>query len=207
MFLDDSDRAMYLKLLTHHCRAASVRITGFCLMRNHVHILAIPHNEDGLAHALGRAHNDYSRWFNMRRGENGHLWQNRYFSCPLDERHQWEALRYVELNPVRAGLTSQAVDWRWSSAAAHRAGADRTGLLDMAEWWWRWTPRGWGEVLQLGLQDAVTIDRIRQSTRTGRPAAGEDFVLRLEATRGRPLRPQRRGRKPRAMVGVELGIA
>jgi putative transposase len=111
-------------------------------MRNHVHILAIPRDEDGLARALGRAHNDYSRWFNMRRGSNGHLWQNRYFSCPVDERHQWEALRYVELNPVSAGLTTQAADWRWSSAAARRTGADGTGLLDMAEWWWRWTPRG-----------------------------------------------------------------
>jgi putative transposase len=108
VFYEDADRATYLKLLTAHCRRNAVRLTGYCLMGNHVHLLLAPDREDGLAKTLGRAHTDYSRWLNVKRGETGHVWQNRYFSCPLDERHQWEALRYVELNPVRAGLALAA---------------------------------------------------------------------------------------------------
>ena len=80
--------------------------------------------------SVGRT--DYARWLNIRLGEPGHVWQNRFYLCPLDERHRWEALRYVELNPVRAGLVGRATDWPWSSAAAHTTGVDRTGVVDMS---------------------------------------------------------------------------
>ena len=80
-------------------------------MSNHVHLIAIPAAGNSLARSLGRAHVDYARWLNLRRGESGHVWQNRFFSRPMDERHQWEALRYVESNPVRAGVVSEASDW------------------------------------------------------------------------------------------------
>jgi len=109
----------YLQLLREHCGRHAVRIAGYCLMSNHVHLLAIPHSVRGLANALGRAHTDYARWHNVRLGDPGHVWQNRFYSCPPDERHRWEALRYLELNPVRAGLAGRATDWPWSSGSAH----------------------------------------------------------------------------------------
>jgi len=198
VFFHDADREFYLRLLRRHCALQSVRITGYCLMGNHVHLLAIPANAAGLARAFGRAHVEYARWLNLRRQETGHVWQNRYYSCPLDERHQWEALRYVELNPVRAGLASRAADWRWSSAAAHLAGDDHAGLIDCADWRARWLPGSWAEVLEHGIDDADLIARIRDATRTGRPAAGDDFVKRVEATLGRPLHRLKRGPKPPA---------
>jgi putative transposase len=156
--------------------------------------------ETALAKSLGRTHVDYARWLNLRRGQTGHVWQNRFFSCPMDERHQWEALRYVACNPVRAGLVTEAPDWRWSSAAAHTGGIDRWGFLDMAEWERRWTAGRWREALGGGIDDAALWERIREATRTGRPAAGEEFVKRLEVERRRRLRPQKRGPKPEATV-------
>jgi putative transposase len=78
---------------------------------------------------------------------------------------------YVELNPVRAGLAQEAKDWPWSSAAAHVAGVDRTGILEMAEWERHWTTRTWRDALEQGVEDAALLERIREATRTGRPLA------------------------------------
>jgi len=118
----------------------------------------------------------------------------------MDERHQWEALRYVECNPVRAGLVTEAPGWRWSSAAAHTGGIDRWGVLDMAEWERRWTSGAWREALDGGIADVALWERIREATRTGRPAADEEFVKRLEVERRRRLRPQKRGPKAKPEV-------
>ena len=74
-----------------------------------------------MARAFGRAHNSYSRYFNQVRGRSGHLWQNRFYSAPLGHRHLVSALRYVDLNPVRARLVERALDYEWSSARAHVA--------------------------------------------------------------------------------------
>ena len=157
VFFGDSDRKVYLELLRHHCSRQRVRLAGYCLMNNHVHLLAIPEVEMAMARALGRAHNDYARWLNLRRREIGHVWQNRFYSCPLDNSHQWEALRYVELNPVRAGLVRGAVDWRWSSAALHVGGPDQAGFVDCTDWSQRWSATTWGVVLHHGVQDASLI--------------------------------------------------
>jgi len=200
VFFDDRDRGVYLQLLAHHCRRCSLRVVGYCLMGNHIHVIAIPPVETALAKSLGRTHVDYARWLNLRRGQTGHAWQNRFFSCPMDERHQWEALRYVECNPVRAGLVTEAPGWRWSSAAAHTGGIDRWGVLDMAEWERRWTSGAWREALDGGIADVALWERIREATRTGRPAADEEFVKRLEVERRRRLRPQKRGPKAKPEV-------
>ncbi|MGD0499909.1 MAG: transposase [Bryobacteraceae bacterium] len=210
VFFDDTDRAMYLRLLVRHCRATSVGISGYCLLGNHVHLIAVPTRETGLSRALGRTHNDYARWSNLRRGETGHVWQNRFYSCPLDERHRWEALRYVELNPVRAGLAPEAEGWPWSSAAAHLAGMDRTGILDLTEWGEHWTAGMWRDALEQGVEDAALLEQIRRATRTGRPAGDEEFVGELEARFERTLRPQKRGPKIKVAAAgsqLELGVS
>lgn len=209
VFFEDADRAMYLDLLARYAGRHGVSITGYCLLSNHVHLVAIPKAENGLAKALGRTHNDYARWLNVKRGESGHVWQSRFYSCPLDEQHQWEALRYVELNAVRAGLVGDAPDWPWSSAAAHTGGDDRTGIVDRAEWSRRWSAETWRDVLGRGVADAALQERIRESTQTGRPAASDDFVKQLEASAHRRLRPMKRGPKIRVASGdapLELGI-
>jgi putative transposase len=210
VFFGDADRVCYLGLLRHHTARHAVRIVGYCLMGNHVHIVATPTDATGLANALGRTHNDYSRWLNLQHRDTGHVWQNRFYSCPLDERHGWEALRYVELNPVRAGLVEHPAEWRWSSAGAHLTGADDTGLIDLTTWTEKWTPASWREVFDLGLEDAALVQRIREATRTGWPAAGEAGLRDLERQTGRRLRPGKRGPKGKAAADplqLELGVA
>ena len=147
-------------------------------------------------------HNEYARWLNLGRLEHGHLWQNRFFSCVMDDAHRWEALRYVELNPVRAALVHRPEHWPWSSARAHLSG-DVTGLLDIREWRERWSPLAWNEALAYGIGDATLLDRIREATRTGRPAGSEGFIRKLEAASGRALLPQKRGPKPHTLAAAQ----
>ena len=132
-------------------------------MTNHIHLIAVPVAETSLAKAVGGTHLRYARYVNRLHGRSGHLWQNRFFSCPLEERHYLAALRYVERNPVRASMVR--VPWRypWSSAAAHCAGKDPTGLLDMKTWrvWTR--PGRWREFLR-SADDGDFADRMRKQT-------------------------------------------
>jgi putative transposase len=116
----------------------------------------------------------------------------------------------VELNPVRAMLVEDPAEWRWSSARAHLTGADDTGLIDLTAWTERWTPASWREVLDLGLEDAALVQRIREATRTGRPAAGEAGLCDLERETGRRLRPGKPGPKGKPTADplqLELGVA
>src|SRR3954470_5813597 len=100
-------------------------------MSNHVHLIAVPHTAVGMAQALKQAHGRYASYWNARQSSTGHVWQGRFYSCPLDETHLWEALRYVELNPVRAQMVEAAEAWRWSSAGAHYGLACPDPILDM----------------------------------------------------------------------------
>ncbi|HYA16809.1 MAG TPA: transposase [Bryobacteraceae bacterium] len=197
VFFTDADRSLYLSILAAHARQYGARILGFCLMSNHVHLVAVPEAEDSLAKAFGRTHNDYARWLHVRQGRGGHLWQNRFFSCPLDAGHCWAALRYVEVNPVRAGLTAVAEEWAWSSARAHVTGVDPHGLIDLKQWSACWTPEVWRDVLVSGVEEGAMADRLRQATRTGRPLGAEGFADSLERVLGRSVAPQKRGPKPR----------
>jgi putative transposase len=87
IFFSDTDRETYLQLLRHYCSEYGVSMLGYCLMTNHVHMIATPKHEYSLPKAFGRTPNDYSRWLNVSRRESGQVWQNRFYSCPLEERH------------------------------------------------------------------------------------------------------------------------
>ena len=210
VFLCDADRNFYLKVLRDHCERHGARVLAWCLMTNHVHLVMVPEREDSLCKALGRTHNEYARWIQVRQRQVGHLWQNRFHSCALERRHLWEAMRYVELNPVRAGLAQQAWGWEWSSARAHITGADPHHILDLV--WWReeYDPRQWTEVLEWGYRQAALTERLREATRTGRPLGGAEFVEELECRMGRRLRPHKPGPKAKAAGAagqMSLGIA
>lgn len=198
VFTCDDERRMYLRLLKSYSEEHKLAILGYCLMGNHVHLLLVPPHRDSLARCLGTAHMDYSRWVLVRRGTKGHLWQNRFYSCPVDGPRLWGTLRYVECNPVRAALVRQAELWLWSSARAHLAGQDDTGLLDMKPWRAAFTPQEWRAVLESG-EDPEESEQLRRSTRTGRPLGGAEFVEELERRLGRMLRPRRPGPKPKTL--------
>jgi putative transposase len=110
----------------------------------------------------------------------GHVWQGRYYSCPLDEAHLWEALRYTELNPLRARLVAEPDLWRWSSAAIHcGANADDDEYLALEMWRNRWTASAWRDYLGMGEMES-TLAVIRQRTHTGRPLGSAEFIHGLE---------------------------
>jgi putative transposase len=128
IFWTPLERATYLEMLERFSARAGVDVWAYCLMTNHVHLLLVPHQRAGLALSVRDAHRAYARWLNWRHGWTVHLWANRYHSTPLDEEHLWVAVRYVEQNPVRAGLVPRAEDFRWSSAATHCRGLESSLL-------------------------------------------------------------------------------
>ena len=119
VFFTDGDRAAYLGWLADYSVKFKVRVLAYCLMTNHVHLVAIPETADALEKVFRPLHTRYAQRINRARGWTGHLWQGRYFSSALDDGYLWAAIRYVERNPVRAGMISRAEDYRWSSAPAH----------------------------------------------------------------------------------------
>jgi REP element-mobilizing transposase RayT len=120
-FLSDSDYALYRDLLGEHCRAAEVAVWAWCLMPNHVHLVLVPSDDDGLRRALAPVHRRYAGIIHARRRRTGHFWQGRFGAVVMDEEQLVVALAYVALNPVRARLVERARDWRSSSTRAHLA--------------------------------------------------------------------------------------
>ena len=203
MFFVDDDRRVYLRMLGEQSERFGLTLDGYCLMTNHVHLIATPREPDSLAKAVGRAHWHYTQYVNRLHGRHGHLWQNRFFSCALDGVHFRAAMIYVERNAVRARLVRRAWRYEWSSAAAHCGGRDTSELLDLAAWA-RLAPdgdlAGWRESLAKATDDEM-LGRIRMWTCRGRPLGTDRFVARLERALGRRLRPLPVGRPRRRQVG------
>jgi putative transposase len=188
----DSDRQVYLELLVRYSELYHLTVAGYCLMSNHVHLLVVPGRADSLGRALQHAHSRYASYFNARYAGSGPVWQGRFYSCALDTAHLWAVLRYIELNPVRAGLSARAEGYRWSSAAAH-AGLKRAEWLDLSRWQETWTSATWMDYLKGGGE--ADFEAIRRNTHTGRPLGSAEFVRDLEQRLGRRLAPQK-GRPP-----------
>ncbi len=193
-FFSEADYQAYLGLLAESCAKAATEVWAYCLMPNHVHLILVPSHPDGLRAALGEAHRRYTRRINQRQDWRGHLWQERYHSFPLDEPHLAAAVRYVERNPVRAGLARRPEDWAWSSARAHLDGRD-DALVRVAPLLERFPD--WRDYLSDDV-DAAALKTLRQHGRSGRPLGSERFVAKLETELGRHIGAGRRGRPPKA---------
>jgi putative transposase len=193
----DHDYEAYRDLVAEACSRNSVRCLAWCLMPNHVHLILVPHEPDSLRGVLADAHRRYSRRINFAKGWTGYLWQGRFASYPMDEAHLVTAIRYVELNPVKAKLIERAEDWRWSSARAHvRQKAD--GLTDLRAL--AGIHANWRAMLREELEAGEMIEagaRIEAHQRTGRPMGSASFVDRLERETGRRLKRQKPGPKPK----------
>jgi putative transposase len=198
VFFSDEDYAAYRDIVAAACATHGVRCLAWCLMPNHVHLILTPSDANGLRAALADAHRRYSRRINFAHGWTGYLFQGRFASYPMDAAHLMAAVRYVELNPVRAKLVGRAEDWPWSSARAHVTGrADGfTDLNALAG-----IHRNWRAMLLHGLEagdlDDDEIAAIEAHVRTGRPRGGDAFVARLEAETGRNLKRRKPGPKPK----------
>ena len=199
VFFTDDDRRFYLRTLHEQASRYRLAIIAYCLMTNHVHLVAVPRDGDSLARALGSTHLKYARYVNHLHGRSGHLWQNRFHSCALGPEHELASVRYAERNPVRARLVRAAWTYPWSSAAAHCGGGDASALLDLRAWRRRYDHADWKNILRApdDDDDRIMAHELRRRTLGGRPLGSDRFIARLEAALGRRLRPPPMGR-PRA---------
>lgn len=189
VFRDERDRQLYVQLMLEQARAHGLRFLAWCLMENHVHLIVIPRTEQSLARGIGEAHRRYTWQVNRREGVVGWLFQGRFYSCPLDEKHGIAAIRYVERNPVRAGVVSQAWEHAWSSAAFHVG--QRTDDPLVGEPGDLGSPADWRKWLECDPQEMALL---RKATRTGRPCGSPRFTAELEQFTGRRLTPSIGGR-------------
>ncbi len=192
-FFNDDDYALYRNLLGDSCRDAGVEVWSWVLMPNHVHLILVPSDADGLRRALAPVHRRYAGRIHARLQRTGHFWQGRFGAVVMDENHLAAALRYIALNPVRARLVERAQDWEWSSLHAHLTGKG-DGVTAIAPVLARF-PR-FAELIEQGEEQAM-FDRLRQAESIGRPLGDEAFVANLEALTHRTLRPARPGPKPK----------
>ena len=198
VFFDDEDRQTYLKLLTIYAPKHSLRVWAYCLMDNHIHLLAVPETETALARGIGLTNQVYTQYLNRKLVQSGRVWQNRFFSCVVgNEQYLWAVARYIERNPLKAGLAERPEAYRWSSARAHLTEAD-DAVLGSASWL---TPTEKNAYSKFVLaEDEKMNEAIRKATRTGRPFGSEWFVEMLESQVQQTLRPNKVGR-PRKEIG------
>lgn len=168
VFRCDDDRIRYLNLLLKYSKRENLRILAYCLMTNHIHFVAIPENEKDIPNMIRVLQSQYSSLTNQILGNTGHIWQQHYYSCPLTERHLIATLRYIEQNPVRAGITASPLDFKWSSAGAHITGLDDSRILDLGWWLDRFDSCSWNDLLHQNLDDEK-LNQIRVQMKTGRP--------------------------------------
>jgi len=185
------DDQYYLEPIAQFCRPEQVEIRACCLMRNHVHLIAVPQSADGLRQAIGEAHCRYTRRGNFRAGWRAQLWQGRFALFALDESYLPTAARYIEIYPVRAGLVNAPSRRRWSRAAAHLRGRDDSlvpaaPLLQLAPNWRRLLVR----VIR---EEALKV--LRPHEHTGPPLGNEAFLASVEHNLCRILRRQKLGLK------------
>jgi putative transposase len=189
-FFRDEDYQAYLALMAEWCRKFSVDIWAYCLMPNHVHLIAVPEKEEGLRIAVGEAHRRYSAMINRRQKWTGHLWQGRFSSFPMDDTYLLAAVKYIEMNPVRARLAPDPYAWQWSSAKAHVDRQDDllvkvAPLLKIVGEWRQF----------LSEADEEEVNKIRAHERTGRALGAESFLDSLEHSLQRIVKPKKAGRK------------
>jgi putative transposase len=189
-FFGDADYALYRQLLGEWCAKAGTKIWAWCLMPNHVHLILVPSHEDGLRAALSETHRRYTRHVNQREDWRGHLWQERFASFPMDEPHLLSAMRYVELNPVRARLVERPEDWRWSSARAHLSGEPDMLTYIQAG---RALVNDWQAFLDDGLHPDAHAT-IQAGERNGRALGSAKFKSEIESATGRDMTVRPRGR-------------
>jgi len=193
-FFNDEDYQTYLELMSEWCMKYHVEAWAYCLMPNHVHLILVPETKDGLNLAVGETHRRYTRRINFREGWRGHLWQGRFSSFIMDERYLLACVRYVELNPVRAGLVKKPYDWPWSSARPHINGNDdilikTKPLLNIVN-------KTWEGLLSTDAKDHEQ-ELFRKHERTGRPLGDDSFIETMGLILGRNLKPQKPGPKKR----------
>ena len=199
VFRDNSDYEHFLRWLQEAAKLFKVAIHAYVLMPNHLHLLATPSDETGLAHMMQRLGRYYVPYFNLKYKRFGTLWQGRFRTSVVDsERYYMLCSRYIELNPVRAGLAASALDYPWSSFA-HHAGAKTDALVtDHALFWALGNTPFQREAAYTGMVDQGLskdeMSKINNAVLKGWPLGSEEFKANLQKKVDRQILPAKRGR-------------
>lgn len=207
VFFGAGDEEAYLRLLREHAAEFGVRLVAYCLMPNHVHLVAIPDSPPGLHRLMKAVHGQYAQRVNRMREITGHLWQGRYFSSVLDSNYFLNAVRYVELNPVRAGIVARAEDHAWSSAAAHCGRRSDSVVAEMPDNSPFAGIANWSQWLAEGVAPHV-LDSLRDCGWRNLPCGSSRFIKDLEKASGRTLARRKPGRQPQLrQESLEFGCS
>lgn len=198
VFFDDEDRQVYLKLLAGYTQKHQIQIWAYCLMNNHIHLLAVPETEASLARGIGLTNQMYTQYLNRKLKQTGRIWQNRFFSCVVENvQYLWAVARYIERNPLKAGVVASVEEYRWSSAKAHVTAA-HDSVLSADSWFAAQERSAYREFVCQA--DDETDNIIRRATNSGRPFGSETFIDMLEFKLNQTLKPGKPGR-PRKKTG------
>jgi len=193
VFFYPSDKNFYLKLLKKQVNKHDIDVWAYCLMDNHVHLIMVPKTQEGLARAVAETNRQFTRHINERYGWRGYLWQARFISFVMDEAYLLRTLRYVENNPVRAGMVENAWDYSWSSARHHVKGVRDNLLADCPV---ASLVGDWKEYLKKPEIEDI-LKEIRNRNLNGLPLGEDGFVESLAGKLGvkeEELKPKPNGR-------------
>jgi len=198
VFFDDEDRQIYLKMLAGYAQKHQIQIWAWCLMSNHIHLLAVPGTETSLSRGIGLTNQMYTQYLNRKLKQSGRIWQNRFFSCVVEnEQYLWAVARYIERNPLKAGLAESVEEYQWSSAKAHVATA-HDPLLSAEQWLSAEEQSAYRDFVCM--EDDETNSAIRKATNSGRKFGSESLIDAVEIQLNQALKPGKPGR-PRSKTG------
>ncbi len=201
MFVDTADYRLFHETLASACADHGCDIHAYVFMTNHVHLLATPNELNAFAKAMQTIGRRYVRRFNDTYRRSGHLWGGRYKAIAINtEQYLFTCYRYIELNPVRAGLAAGPRDYPWSSHGANATGANDK-LITPHE---RYTALGADPSARQTAYRALfseelskaTLERIRESTNRGWALGSQRFRDEVAALLGRRTPPATRGHRP-----------
>ena len=205
VFFSDDDRRRYLTLFAFYARKYEVDLLSFTLMPNHVHHLVVPPSPRALSRVMQFTHREFARAVNERFDWSGHLWQERFYSSPVDPEYLMTVLRYIEQNPVRAELAPHPELYEWSSAAVRSGRSDVIALATTGRWVEEINRiREWDAWLRQPV-DEKTVQFVRDQTWRDLPVGSPEFISRLERQTGQCLRPRPVGRPPGRGRAVRRG--
>jgi putative transposase len=194
LFEDVQDYATFVRCVAEALSIVPVEIFAFCIMPNHFHLVVRPAKDPDLSHFMKLMTMRHSKRWHRRRESTGGgaVYQGRFRASPIEtDRYFFAACRYVEANPLRAGLVERAEDWRWSSL--HQR-VKNCNILPLATWPIL-QPADWPELVNAA-QKAREIRQLRESTRANLPFGTPEWVTRTAALLGREPGLHRPGPRP-----------
>lgn len=199
IFEEDCDKEFYLKSFFHYRKENKVKLYAWCLMDNHVHFILEPVDKDGLAKLFKSLNTRYSMYFNRKLKRKGRLFDDRFFSCLLDEIHFYEAIRYVELNPYKAKMENDFGSYYWNSSQEHLKIRNQFYLNKLPKYF---RVENWRKYLKECVHQNEITGKIESYTMSGFPLGDNLFIEKVSKKLGRDLKKKKKGRPKKVSVPI-----